>query len=212
MPSASDDAGSYVLRHLGQIAMGQCSITHEEILAIHERGDDLTAEILAGLLYLHEDLLHREQALRDANQRLEQALSSLSEQNRELSESRAALAELADALSTPIIKAGRGILLAPIIGSIDDARAAVTTERILAAVSSEQARVLILDMTGARRVDGRSAALFGHIIDAVRLLGARTILAGVPPEVAAAIVKLGADSSLSAIPTVRNVHDAMRRT
>jgi anti-anti-sigma regulatory factor len=210
MPSHEDDAGSHVLHHLGRIAVGECSITQEEILAFHERGDDLTGELLAGLLYLHGDLVHREEARRAANERLEQTLARLREQNQELTESRASLAVLADALSTPIIKAGNGVLLAPLIGSIDDARAATTLERILGAVSRERARVLILDLTGISRVDSRAAELFGRILRSARLLGARTIVAGVQPQVADAITRLDSDLALGGATIVRDVQAAMR--
>src|SRR5690242_9664274 len=127
MPSEKDDPGSYILHHLGQIHSGQCTIEQADILEFHERGDDQTGEILAGLLYLHEALQLREQALTAANERLERALSELRDQNRELTESRAAMAALADALSTPIIRAGKDVLLLPLIGKIDDARAATIT-------------------------------------------------------------------------------------
>jgi rsbT co-antagonist protein RsbR len=199
-----------MLHHLGEISAGKCSITQEEILAFHERGHEVEGDILAGLLYLHEDLRHREEALARANQELEQALQSLRAQNQELSESRAALAELATALETPIIRAGPDVLLAPLVGSIDEARAAVMLDRILAKVQNAQARVVILDMTGVSRIDAQIAARFDRMIDAVRLLGARTILAGMRPEVAAALVALGGESPLRGAIAVRDVEQAIR--
>lgn len=60
-------------------------------------------------------------------------------------------------------------------------------------MAAERARHIILDVTGVPRIDGATVEQFLRIIAAIRLLGARTVLAGVQPRVAAAIAALGVD-------------------
>jgi len=61
MAHGADDIASLVVRHLAEIAAGACSITEEDIRACEARNDHGLAEILTGLLYLHQDLVYREQ-------------------------------------------------------------------------------------------------------------------------------------------------------
>ena len=61
MAHGADDIASLVVRHLAEIAAGACSITEDDIRACEARNDHGLAEILTGLLYLHQDLVYREQ-------------------------------------------------------------------------------------------------------------------------------------------------------
>ena len=61
MAHDADDVASMVVRHLAEIAAGECSITEDDIRACEARNDHGLAEILTGLLYLHQDLVYREQ-------------------------------------------------------------------------------------------------------------------------------------------------------
>ena len=61
MAHDADDIASLIVRHLAEIAAGACSITEDDIRACEARNDHGLAEILTGLLYLHQDLVYREQ-------------------------------------------------------------------------------------------------------------------------------------------------------
>lgn len=199
MISPPDDSTAKILGHLIEMTAGECSITSEEIVAC-EAGDQRMAEILTALLYLHEDLVYREQLHVEA-------LARMGEQNAALEQSRAALEQLNEELSTPLIRIGRGVLMAPLIGAMDDMRAQAVMERVLQAVVAERARHLILDVTGVRRIDEETIDRFVRIIGAIRLLGARCILAGVQPQVAAAIAQMGVD--MRGVQTFANVEAAL---
>jgi ribose transport system substrate-binding protein len=98
-------------------------------------------------------------------------------------------------LSTPIIPVSDAILVVPLIGAIDTARAAQITESLLTVVSHEQTEVLIIDITGVPVVD---TSVVNHILQAAsaaRLLGTTVLLVGIGPEVAQTIVQLGIDLS-----------------
>lgn len=112
------------------------------------------------------------------------------------------------ALSTPLIQVADGVLALPIIGSLDASRTAVLTEALLDEVRASGARYVILDLTGLLSVETDTGALLLRVFGAVRLLGAKVLLAGMKSEIALAFVTLGAD--LSTIMTVRSMKDALR--
>src|SRR5690606_10878185 len=96
-------------------------------------------------------------------------------------------------LSTPVIKVHDQILLLPLIGTVDSQRAGQIMETVLLRVSDEQARVIILDIAGVAVVDTDVAEHLLKTTEAVRLLGAQTVLTGISAQVARTIVQLGVD-------------------
>lgn len=98
-------------------------------------------------------------------------------------------------LSTPVIKTYEGVLLLPLVGTIDSHRAQQIMETVLVQVAEQQARVLLLDIAGVPVVDTKVADHLLKTTAAVRLLGAETILTGISAQVARTIVQLGVDIS-----------------
>lgn len=98
-------------------------------------------------------------------------------------------------LSTPVIRAFEGILLLPLIGTIDTQRAQQILETALVRVNEERAKVLILDIAGVPVIDTKVADHLIRATAAVRLLGAQTILTGISPQIAQIIVQLGVEVS-----------------
>jgi rsbT co-antagonist protein RsbR len=98
-------------------------------------------------------------------------------------------------LSTPIIPVLEGVIVMPLIGSIDTARARDVTRSLLAGIREHRARVVILDITGVPILDSGVAAYLNKSIQAARLKGARTIVTGISDAVAETIVDLGIDWS-----------------
>jgi len=101
-------------------------------------------------------------------------------------------------LSTPIIPLietpGVGIIIVvPLIGAIDSARARDITRRVLEGISDYNAAVVILDITGVPIVDSGVAGYLNRSIQAARLKGARVIVTGISDAVAETIVELGID-------------------
>jgi anti-anti-sigma factor len=103
------------------------------------------------------------------------------------------LADTIRELGCPIIPLMRGVLLVPLVGTIDAARAAQIIERVLEEVGRAQAERVLLDITGVLLVDTPVAAALVQTARAVGLLGAKVTLVGVRPEIAQSIVGLGAD-------------------
>lgn len=119
---------------------------------------------------------------------------------RELQESRARLEEtqkrllhLVAELSTPVIPVLEGILVMPLIGSIDSERAGRILDSLLHGIEEHRARVAILDITGVPMIDTQVANHLVRAMLAAQLLGARPILTGISPEIAQTMVQLGID-------------------
>jgi PAS domain S-box-containing protein len=120
-------------------------------------------------------------AIRDVTERREQA-ERLKRQRDEIME-----------LSTPVIQVWDRVLALPIIGTLDSGRAARLTEALLEKISEQQAEVVILDISGVPTVDTLVAQHLLKTVQAATLMGATSILSGVRPETAQAIVHLGID-------------------
>jgi rsbT co-antagonist protein RsbR len=150
-----------------------------------------------------------EATVRERTAVLEQTLANLGRREAALAQtvetlrvSEAAVREL----SAPIIPVLPGVLVAPLIGSLDDARIAALNNNILGAIVDDHARDVIFDVTGVPLVDTQVARGILDIAAAARLLGARTVLVGVRPEVAQTVISLGIDlASLPAYPTLQEV-------
>jgi anti-anti-sigma factor len=206
MASSNDEIARVVVEHLSDILAGTCSITPDDIARYED--DRSMGEILVGLRLLYDDLKLRESQVVRVEV-LSEALERLSAKNRELEESRAALAALTSELSTPIIKLWKGVLMTPLVGTIDAGRARQIMERLLPAVTNDRATHVVVDLTGVKSIDTGTISHFLQIAGAVRLLGAEIIFAGIRPEVSLALVGLGVD--LSALVATRDVRDALAR-
>jgi PAS domain S-box-containing protein len=111
-------------------------------------------------------------------------------------------------LSTPIIPIMERIIVMPLVGSIDSARARDITRALLAGIRQQRAKVVILDITGVPLVDSGIAAYLNKTIQAARLKGAHTIVTGVSDAVAETIVDLGID--WSGVETLSDLQTGLR--
>ena len=96
-------------------------------------------------------------------------------------------------LGCPVIPLLPGVLLVPLLGTIEAARAQQILEAVLAGVARESARWVLLDVTGVPLVDPESAASLVRTAQAARMLGARVSLVGVRPRMAQRMVDLGTE-------------------
>jgi PAS domain S-box-containing protein len=96
-------------------------------------------------------------------------------------------------LSTPVIQVWDRVLALPIIGTLDSGRAARLTESLLERIASDEAAIVILDISGVPMIDTAVAQHLFKTIQGARLMGAESIISGVRPETAQAMVHLGID-------------------
>ncbi|MHB2018508.1 MAG: protoglobin domain-containing protein [Candidatus Xenobia bacterium] len=96
-------------------------------------------------------------------------------------------------LSTPVIQVWEGILVLPLIGTIDSVRTRQIMESLLTAVVQYQAEVVLMDLTGVSVVDTAVAHHLMKTVEAAELLGTKCMLTGISPAIAQTIVHLGVD-------------------
>jgi rsbT co-antagonist protein RsbR len=97
------------------------------------------------------------------------------------------------ALSLPILPISQTTLAAPLIGMFDSQRLAELQRHMLLAIERTGVKALVLDITGVPAIDREIALGVLQVAHAVRLMGARVVLAGIRPEVAQAIISLGVE-------------------
>lgn len=117
-------------------------------------------------------------------------------------------AETILALSAPILEIGDRRLAVPVIGALDRERVAEILRRLLPAIVERGATAVSLDLTGAGHLDAESAAQLAMIARAVRLLGARMILSGIPPQAARLLAAEG--PGLADVLVRRTLRDALQ--
>ena len=116
--------------------------------------------------------------------------------------------ELIEELSTPVINVAEGVLLTPVIGSLNHERADLMTAALLRAVVERHARVVILDVTGSRSMGADVVHHLTRAAAAVRLMGAECVLTGITAGVAQTLVRVGAD--LSGVEMRRTLADGLQ--
>ena len=98
-------------------------------------------------------------------------------------------------LPTPVLKLKPGLLIIPVVGALEQARARSLTVSLLDGIHRFQARAVVLDITGVAEMDSSVANHLIQAMQAARLMGARSVLTGVSSDVAQSLVKIGVGSA-----------------
>lgn len=165
----------------------------------------------AAVNMLAEELAASRAAEVELRRQLEHEADSRRRENEVLVAAQAQLARQNDAiraLSTPVIEVARGVLILPLIGLVDAARAEQLMEQLLAAIVRQAASTVILDLTGVPTIDTAAAHHLLQVTAAAKLLGTRSIITGVSPGNAQTLVRLDVD--LAAIATRSSLAVALR--
>ena len=136
-------------------------------------------EMVANGIALGIERKRAEQLLREQAD----ALMRLNEERRQMIEE----------VSTPVVPVWHGVLILPIIGSLDTERMQRATEAAMREVMRTSAHSCIIDITGARIVDSHAVSNLSNLVSALKLIGAEAIVTGVTAHAAHTLVKLGID-------------------
>ncbi|HEX7997298.1 MAG TPA: PAS domain-containing protein [Pyrinomonadaceae bacterium] len=115
--------------------------------------------------------------------------------------------QMLEEVSTPVVPVWRGVLVMPLIGSLDTARMNRATAAALNEVTRTGARACIIDITGARIVDSHAIANLSNLVMSLRLVGAEAIVTGVTAQAAQSLVGLGVD--FTGMRTFRTLAEAL---
>lgn len=114
-------------------------------------------------------------------------------------------------LGVPVLPISATTMVVPLVGLIDQARLDLLRERALGAIEQRRARTLLLDLTGVELLDEVGAQGVLDLVQGARLLGAQTVLIGIRPEVAEAMVALGiALNGLNSMPDLQSALAALK--
>lgn len=95
--------------------------------------------------------------------------------------------------ATPITEIWDGVLTLPIIGTLDSSRTMLVMESLLNRIAADRANVVVMDITGVRRIDSQVSHHLIQMVRAIQLMGADAILTGIRPEIARALTSLNID-------------------
>lgn len=113
-----------------------------------------------------------------------------------------------NALSAPVLPILEGVAVMPLVGSIDSDRAQYILEQVPLKVQEQNVHVLISDFSGLNKLDATAIDCLFQTSAVLGLLGVRSIVTGIRPEVSRSVVQLGMDLSL--IQIFGNVQQALR--
>ncbi|HEY8379175.1 MAG TPA: PAS domain-containing protein [Nannocystis sp.] len=156
---------------------------------VFSRNPDGTPWQVLGTMYDITEAKRQEEALRESKQKAED--ERLEMQAKVIAMQEATIREL----ESPLLPIAEGVLVMPLVGEINEARAEQIIQNLLSGISRNRATVVILDITGVRSVDERVAGALLQAARATRLLGARFVLTGASPDIATTLVAIGADLS-----------------
>lgn len=106
----------------------------------------------------------------------------------------------------PIIKLWT-LLLVPLQGELTDNLANQLTTEVLARIHEQGCSGLIIDITGLWIVDSHLCAVLSELSSAASLMGARTLLSGMKPDIALTLETMGVE--LKGVRTTLNLEDAL---
>ncbi|NJO07131.1 MAG: hypothetical protein HC876_17350 [Chloroflexaceae bacterium] len=121
----------------------------EELAAAHVLTEQQNQELAASNI-----------ALAESNTAFANTNTALARSNAALEQTEQQLRDLVATLETPTVVLAGGVLLAPIVGALDSRRAERLKARLLDDVHRQNARIVVIDLTGVPVVDGQVGA--GH--------------------------------------------------
>ncbi|MBN1582163.1 MAG: HAMP domain-containing protein [Anaerolineae bacterium] len=152
----------------------------------------------------------REQAWAERANALEHTVADLNHAALEWqrrSKTEAELLEATRKLTSPAVPVFQGMIVLPLVGQISQERVELITANLLTGIETYDAQVAIIDITGVPQVDEQSALALLRAARAAELMGCRSVLTGLRPEFAQALVRL--DVNTGNLVTRSDLEDGM---
>ena len=109
-------------------------------------------------------------------------------------------------MQVPILKQG-AYLIATVQSALTDEDLKQLRDTLVLQVSKVRARGVIVDVTALDVMDSFATAMMRDIAQMIRLRGARTVIVGIQPEVAFAMVQMGL--TLEGVTTTLDLEEAL---
>jgi rsbT co-antagonist protein RsbR len=136
------------------------------------------------------------------------------ELERKVQERTEELSSLVMELSSPVIPVLEGIIVIPMVGKYNEQRVTDMIERSLHELSLQQARFLLVDLTGISNFDNYTVHGIQRLIRAIRLLGGECCLVGISAELSMKMIHSHLDvTGIHTFSTLQNgVEYALRQS
>ncbi|MBX9975489.1 STAS domain-containing protein [Cytobacillus firmus] len=144
------------------------------------------------------------------NKAFDKLINKFSEKYYELTTNRlVAQQSLINELGTPVIPVKDHTAVLPLIGNIDTERARILLEEIPKKCAKEDVEHLFIDLSGVAIIDTMVAHQIFSLTAALKLLGVKSTISGISPEVAQTSIQLGLD--FTGINTYGTLKQALKR-
>ncbi|WP_264740302.1 STAS domain-containing protein [Cytobacillus firmus] len=144
------------------------------------------------------------------NKAFDKLINKFSEKYYELTTNRlVAQQSLINELGTPVIPVKDHTAVLPLIGNIDTERARILLEEIPKKCAKEDVEHLFIDLSGVAIIDTMVAHQIFSLTTALNLLGVKSTISGISPEVAQTSIQLGLD--FTGINTYGTLKQALKR-
>lgn len=105
--------------------------------------------------------------------------------------------KLVEHLTVPIIPVSSSVAILPMIGKFDSYRMNIIEEKILSEILRLKLNALIIDLSGISDMDEHTVANFQKVLMEIKLMGSKSILTGLRPQLAKKMVQLGMNIELN---------------
>lgn len=144
------------------------------------------------------------------NKAFDKLINKFSEKYYQLTTNRlVAQQSLINELGTPVIPIKDHTAVLPLIGNIDTERARILLVEIPKKCAKEDVEHLFIDLSGVAIIDTMVAHQIFSLTTALKLLGVRSTISGISPEVAQTSIQLGLD--FTGINTYGTLKQALKR-
>ena len=99
--------------------------------------------------------------------------------------------EMINELSSPVISLSKTRALLPLVGDIDTARSAIILENTIKQCAEKKVAHLFIDLSGVVIIDTMVAHQIFQLIHGLSLIGVKSTLSGIRPEIATTAIQLG---------------------
>lgn len=99
--------------------------------------------------------------------------------------------EVVENLSVPIIPITQTICILPLIGTMDTFRTTILEEKVLTEINRLHIQILIIDLSGIAEMENKVIENLMKTIYGTSMMGCRTIITGLRPDVVRQMIKLG---------------------
>jgi rsbT co-antagonist protein RsbR len=156
-----------LIEMLTKVSIGE-GLTTEEVVQVNNRLSYLLD------LSITETMIDRERQANEVNKKNQKIITDL---------------------SSPVVPLEEGMAILPLIGEFDFDRSDHIMTHVIPKISELRIKTLIIDFSGIATIDAEVASRIFNVNKVLRLIGIKTMLTGIRPDLAINVINAGIDFS-----------------